>query len=571
MPALISADKAPPGEVDLFYRLRDDPATADWIVLHSLDIVNHQTQVSGEIDFVIIVPTKGILCLEVKSHARIRRSEGGWYYGSATKADVRGPFKQAADAMHSMRRELVKVRRNFTHIVFWSGVVFPYAPFRMQSTEWHDWQVIDSRKYRSAPIASNITNILDSARKFLAAVDCASWFDPSSGEPTLEQCEEIAQLLRPNFEFFENPAAHANRTAAEVLHFTKEQFLALDSMQRNPRVVFTGPAGTGKTVLAIEASRRSAESGNRVLFLCYNRLLCERLERDVAKIGSSVEVATLHSHMIRVAGKPEIEDSPAFWTDTLPSLAIDTMLDTTAQQYTYDELIIDEAQDILYHPYLDFLDLSLRGGLAAGRWRMFGDFERQAIYAGSDIDLSELVKTRVPSTPIFELRINCRNTPRVAEFVHLLGRLSPRYTRTLRPDNQIDPKLLFYSSRSVQQSQLLSTIEEFLDGGARPDDIVVLSPRAKGSCALELALRHESTGKLYPYSIGLKDKIRYSTIHAFKGLEAPFIVVTDIDTIDGDNAQALFYIAATRTLEQIVFVMDTRVQTEIRSLLLPNG
>lgn len=49
------------GEIEIFNRLQSDPDTKDWIVLHSLDMAEHRSQISGEIDFVVIIPDKGIL------------------------------------------------------------------------------------------------------------------------------------------------------------------------------------------------------------------------------------------------------------------------------------------------------------------------------------------------------------------------------------------------------------------------------------------------------------------------------------------------------------------------------
>lgn len=94
LPAKIYSDTKSPGEKEIFRRLEHDPATKDWIVLHSLDIPEHVKQVSGEVDFLILVPEKGILCLEVKALTTIRRENGVWYYGTKLTSDHRGPFKQ---------------------------------------------------------------------------------------------------------------------------------------------------------------------------------------------------------------------------------------------------------------------------------------------------------------------------------------------------------------------------------------------------------------------------------------------------------------------------------------------
>ena len=76
IPPIIPSEYRGEGERETFRRLRDDPNTPDWIVLHSLGLAKHDRRVAGEVDFVLIVPTWGILCLEVKgcsaSHLRMK-------------------------------------------------------------------------------------------------------------------------------------------------------------------------------------------------------------------------------------------------------------------------------------------------------------------------------------------------------------------------------------------------------------------------------------------------------------------------------------------------------------------
>lgn len=42
-----------------------------WTVLHSLGIAQHERQVEGEADFVIVAPDAGLLVIEVKSHLSV--------------------------------------------------------------------------------------------------------------------------------------------------------------------------------------------------------------------------------------------------------------------------------------------------------------------------------------------------------------------------------------------------------------------------------------------------------------------------------------------------------------------
>ena len=87
------------GEKQFFDLLRHDPATVDWVCLHSLSLARHVKRVYGEIDFVVLIPKEGIFCLEIKS-GRVARQGGIWNYtnryGDVSTSTI-GPFRQARD------------------------------------------------------------------------------------------------------------------------------------------------------------------------------------------------------------------------------------------------------------------------------------------------------------------------------------------------------------------------------------------------------------------------------------------------------------------------------------------
>lgn len=49
-----------------------------------------------------------------------------------------------------------------------------------------------------------------------------------------------------------------------LIALTKEQYRCLDQLDDNPRCLIQGPAGTGKTLLAIEEVKKSVARGERV-------------------------------------------------------------------------------------------------------------------------------------------------------------------------------------------------------------------------------------------------------------------------------------------------------------------
>lgn len=567
MPAYCPPECLSPAEPEIFARLRDAPETDDWIVLHSLDIAQHVSQLSGEADFLAIVPGLGVLCLEVKGAKTVRRTAAGWQIGRNAKLDVRGPFRQAADAMHSLRRTLLDERPDLSAVLFASAVVMPFVPFDERSGEWHDWQVIDSQKYKAKNMRELILGVLASARQFAASRPTGAWFDQTKSAPTAQQVLDIARVLRPQFEINESPRARARRETAEIRKYTQEQYVALDAMEANPRVLFEGPAGTGKTLLAIEAVRRSSSRGERVLFLCFNRLLSRWLAAECAPLGETVTVASLHAYMLKIAGMQAAppDASSSFWEQGLPEAALAALVEGS-ETVPFDSVVLDEAQDVLRLQYIDVLDLSLRSGLSDGPWLMFGDLQGQDIYgATTSLDVIRQDK-RLAGTPRYALRKNCRNTPRVSALVAPFGGISPDYSGVLRLDDGIEPEWRYYSGPQNQGELLTNALDGLLREGYRRHEIVVLSPLSDTrSAAASLA---STRPDLVPFEFGVNGKIRYCSVHAFKGLESRAVVVTDVGNIDRSDQRALLYVAVTRSTGRLVMCLPEGERAEVIRTML---
>ena len=246
----------------------------------------------------------------------------------------------------------------------------------------------------------------------------------------------------------------------------------------------------------------------------------------------------------------------------MPQLAIEALIEAPEELCVFDMLIVDEAQDILRPEYLDFLDLSLHGGLGTGRLRLFGDFERQDIYGseGSPGVLDQLAASR------YRLSVNCRNTPRVAAWASLFGALNPDYSRVLRGDDGRRPALKFYHDNSNQAVLLAESLEELADEGFRDDNIVVLSSKRRRSAARRLSAR-DWAGRLVPMGTRANGQVGFTTIHAFKGLESPAVVLTDLESVTGSLATDLFYVGVTRALHRLHVIAAQTVRTEMLELL----
>lgn len=109
--------------------------------------------------------------------------------------------------------------------------------------------------------------------------------------------------------------------------------------------------------------------------------------------------------------------------------------------------------------------------------------------------------------------------------------------------------MLPYRDEAEQQRQLASALMALWEDGWDPHEILILSPRrasaasrAEGAVADALA-RHD----------GDANGTRWGTVHAFKGLEAPAVILTDVDGTT-PHWEDLLYIGATRATERLVLL-----------------
>ncbi|MEU8179737.1 NERD domain-containing protein [Micromonospora sp. NPDC049047] len=550
IPPLIREDSAP-GERLVFQRLASDPVTENWVVLHSQDLAEHVRQVQGEADFVVIVPGRGVAVIEVKSHRRVaRRSDGQWLLGSMPPT-TRGPFQQADEAKHSIKAYLRRKGVDLRSTPLVSGVWFTHTRARAElpsAIEWHTWQVLD-RDDLQAGAGQAVLQLLEGGRQHL--FDRVPAMAAAASGPSGDVVESLVAALRPRFELGAGSADLRRERDAQLSAFLEEQYQALDAMEDNPRVLFTGPAGSGKTFLALEAARREAASGAAGWLLCFNRTLGTYLSQR-SSAAPRLDTGAFHAALLRLTGQQPPTDAGAdFWQVQLVDAAIERLLDG---DLTRDYLVVDEAQDLCTPAYLDVLDLMVEGGLAGGRCLMFGDFERQSLYGL--LDGRQELGTRIPGLPTFTLTANCRNLPRIGSAVEVLTGMEPGYKRFRRPDDGMQPRYYWYSDPQEQRHLLVQAVRELRDEGFRLDEIAILSTRRVRSAAAQcqdpwlrpLLTQTEAT---------MPGRVRYSTVHAFKGLEAPAVIVTDLDRPATPAFEALLYVGLTRPTDRLS-VLATR-------------
>lgn len=568
-------DNTPHGERRVFELLQNDPDTKDWIVLHSYGVSNHQSKRNAEIDMVVLVPMYGVLCLEIKG-SKVSRKEGVWDYGY--KYSTEGPFRQASTAMHAIRDIVGHKDALCRKVLFWSGVLFTSQAFYENSPEWHQWQFIDAMDLSRKPISKLIIDMLECAHKHSSSLKGSSyWYDKEQSRPSGKNIQRLLQLMRGDFEAvtsFRETLAHAERT---IKSLTEEQYSVLDSLEDNQRILINGLAGTGKTVLAIEAARRASKKGSSVLIVCFNKLLSEWISTELNKVttvsDSAIKAVHIHGLMREIVGKTlPVKESNEYWQKELPEQALFKLWDSENVK-KIDVLIVDEAQDIITDEYLDVLGEILAGGLAGGNWLIFGDFKNQDIYVGSSDCSSENFKTklaaRAPHHAKHNLFVNCRNAERIVTTLGLVCGLDPGYRKTIQDFEGAEVEPIFWEDDNEQILILNNKINQLVpDFGA--NEIVVLSPRKdEHSCASKL--REKGNKILCPLRSAQRSDtlVSYSTIHAFKGLEARAVIVTDIASLN-DEQRALLYVAMSRSRIRLILLMHESCRKPYKSLFIRN-
>lgn len=479
--------------------------------LHSLNLSQHDYKRWSEVDFVVGWE-EGVFALEVKG-GRVACANGVWTFTNRfgeTHRKSEGPFDQAKSGHDALRTAISNHRDcpSMRNICWGWGVVFPDIEFDETSVSWSAELIAD---YRELGSRNNLGPYLRNLAKW--------WRSQGQGHGMLADAEDLAALrkaMRPDFDQVPSIGATIDHAIDAMVRLTDEQLDVLDAIEENQRIICSGGAGTGKSVLVVEAARREAASGRSTLVLCRSPIFAAFLR---SRIGNkSVVVADFE-------GIQPIVDSSTTFACT----------------------IIDEAQDLLSAQCMTRIDRLIQGGLSEGRWRMFMDPNNQS-GLHEPMEPSVLDSLKKIST-IHRLRRNCRNTQQIVMQTQLITGADIGVAVI---EGQGPPiELVDVCDKESEAAALDKRLSQWLDGGIRPGHITVLSPKP---------LSHSVAAKLSPrmasqlQTVGIQtasrwppSKITFATVREFKGLENRCIAVVDLDNFAASDADvAHLYVAMTR-------------------------
>ena len=534
----------PNSERYIFERLGRELPDA-WIVLHSLGLAGHRKKIWGEAD-IVILSERGVFVIEVKG-GTVSCKDGVWRFGgdfdSYTKRE--SPWAQAIGALGAVRERLRTAAPAFRDVLFGIGVVMPYTSFTATGAEIIPEVLLDRRSSRRK---------LDKYVLSLANYWKAEYLRKHGREYrglSRAELHQARRILRPDMETALSLGGYLTGLDERLVQLTNEQIRASRRMAANPRTVVRGSAGTGKSVIALDRACRLAAEGQRVLYLCFNRLLAAHVRdglqqsHDVAPVDVR-NVHALYREIIERAGlisrlEGQDDGTEEFFSRQFPELAAEALCEK--RHDGWDVLVVDEAQDLLTPEHLDVFDLLLEEGLRRGRWHLFLD-PLQNIFS---VEVQSSVEDRLAEcAPAFDdLYENCRNTRQVAVQASIVSGIDLAVSGA--PDGP-EAEVHYYANDEDAVVILEALLRRLVEGDVRPQEIAILSSRRPENSLL--AGRGELAG--FRLAAATDDAalragdVLFTTMHAFKGLERQVVIAVDMAEIGSDVWSMLHYTGLSR-------------------------
>jgi len=515
----------------------------------------------GEADIVVAHPELGVLVIEVKG-GRVGRIGGGWesVNRGGERFGIKNPFAQVMREMHGLRRVCEAMPAwPSQRIRFARAVCLPDSAYDRSMTPDGPREIVIDHDDLDRT-GERIREIFD---WWAASGDAAA----DGGAPGANGMAGLHELLARDLVIPSPLAAGIGADEAQI-RLSEQQFTALDMLSSQRRALILGVAGSGKTLLAAEKARRLAAQGFEVLLTCFNRPLAEHLAATIGRLDG-ITVSTFHGLAERLGTEAGlIGHSPSHDTgyfDALPDV-LDRALRVLPEP-RFDAIVVDEGQDLDSVWWLPLLDL-LRDP-STGIVYVFAD-ANQDLYHAREPD--ELGVVMPESPPIFHLTENRRSTKPIHDFAMRFSQTDVSAATAVGPEGRAVEIFTYTDGSADECRRVLGTaLRRIIDvGRVAASDVVVLTPRSNRSSWLMGA----SPVEAWPYRLMPEygpegavlpkptkgNEVRVATIHRYKGLEAPVVVLAEIDgRIPADELAALLYVGATRARSHLVVIASAEL------------
>ncbi|MGI6642419.1 MAG: NERD domain-containing protein [Bacillota bacterium] len=529
-PRLIDND----GERRVYAALRRLPAS--YTVLYSYrfrtrvaeDLDSHP----GEADFVVVNPTLGYLVIEVKQ-GKVGYANGQWY---EQKQGLQKPMSK--DPVDQVEKAKFAILNRYKVM---AGAA--YFPLKVRHALWfpdcsHVWGELPANLARESVL---LEPDLDSPE---GAVRRA--FDTADMPPQRRDTDLLIQkVLAPRCRFFAGMDEEIDRYERESKRvLTDEQERILDETELDNAKSFLAPQVLVRPFWLSKRRAVSKGRGEKVFLTCFNRNLARYM---AGQVNDEIVCGSFHDYLLgelaRVGSalqvpKDEAEQS-RFYDEVLPTAGFEYFAAAPTEE-KFDAIIVDEGQDFSENWYI-CLNAMLRDEVE-GEFYVFAD-------PNQDLFRNNIEALRAMGVSQHRLTRNLRNTEHISRWIGSYVKEG-----SLRPGllGGLPVVHMPWDSADEEKRLIEAEVGRLVSQGIKPGRIVILSPNRLENSSLQGCTRIKEWS-LDDFRTAKGNCIRFSTIRAFKGLEADVVFLiglkegkqtcTDADVyVGGSRARFLLYV-----------------------------
>ena len=509
----------------------------------------------GQIDFIILVPGKGFLVLEVKGSKAFRSQQGHHEVlnnGIWVKTD--DPWEQSVRNMHRIKTE-VKACLGEVPCLFGNAVAFPNLRPDLIPKNFHS-----VHSYFTQEDLGSSARLKEKIDSHLNPEHLHIYRSPM----TKSEFDHIAEILTRNVIFVFCDNSHTGEELETQGRLTEEQIAYMRDSENYPRLIVRGAAGSGKTILALNTTRKAAESG-MAAYICHNKLLAAWLRvNNRLSINPELSFQVYHfdAFVKAICKNQNVQFQVHSNGDYDPFKVLESMEQALAfgkARNIFDSIVVDEAQDFIPNLF-PLLEQILKPD---GKIHFFFDADQNIYQEGKQL---------FPDGDNRLMPFNCRNTRSVVDYAwRVLGKPNLNGDRFPLPhagllDGEV-PIIRQSVEKGTDHLNLVKGIVDiWLNEGVDPSQIAVLSPLRNGSClgqlqcathGMEFVTDKNQGGNLDGLVKTWIDgnAVLRTTIKSFKGMEASHVILAELPEVGtlgfgiGD-----LYVGVTRARSRLVLL-----------------